>query len=234
MYELTFFEDFIEREEFCSTFFNKQLKESEFEDFKIQLNKECKRIKKAFRHKAFSLTKEKLIERYFQQHQERLIYLSDSVLKSISSYEMGSIYNMKSHDYETNVNKLAYAALINLLSHIEQHYSKYFNINSRVPEAYKRSSTRDFLEKLPLLEKCLIDKKLNKKLREIILRPINHFINGEKIETFKSLMYLKTYFSEIQKLSEKPLIGLQLERAIIGTCIYLNFNSTKFNYFYLS
>ncbi|MBS1489712.1 MAG: hypothetical protein JSS93_04230 [Bacteroidetes bacterium] len=193
------------------------------------ISHETERIKKAFIRQAFSLDCDKKIELYIQRHQTLLIELVD---KHLNNFFPNWQQNRAILDHENsveNINILVHQKLEELLSFIEKHFSRYFDLSSKIPDSYRSITASDFLERLPKLQKRLKDKSIRTDAIKISTEPFYDFIHKSEVKiSFRKLIYLKELFTEINELSLSDILIKELEKQLCTSMIYINFNSTKF------
>lgn len=183
------------------------------------LQHEIERAKRAFIKESFSLKKDKHIEVYIQHHQGAIIHLWDS----LPSYSEAS----------TPLNKqalqLLHFKLGELLSFVEKHFSRYFDLAAKIPESYRSISVKDFSEKLPVLASKLRDKGLRVSVINLMTEPLKDFVENDEVKiSFRKLIYLKELYNEILELSESEVESKEVEKMVCTTMIYMNYNSPKF------
>lgn len=184
---------------------------------------EIERIKNAFKSVAFSNIDDKHIERHFQNHQQALIRLTDQVQSYLS---------VDNHPEVATLYLKVSAALEDLLTYIEKHFSKYFDLSAKIPESYRRVIENEFEGKLKLIRKAFRNKEMNQELIAILLRPFECLKNsGDPHISFKKLIFVRELYSELDTISSADVIDGSLKRQVCISMIYLNFNSLKmFNY----
>lgn len=184
---------------------------------------EIERIKNAFKSVAFSNIDDKHIERHFQNHQQALIRLTDHIQSHLSGNDRSDVSIL----YQT-----VSSSLEDLLSFIEKHFSKYFDLTAKIPESYKRVIANEFDGKLKLIRKAFRNKEMSQELIAILLRPFESLKNSvDPHISFKKLIYLKELYTELDTISNNDIVDGNLKRQICISMIYLNFNSLKmFNY----
>ncbi|MBX2900276.1 MAG: hypothetical protein KF775_11530 [Cyclobacteriaceae bacterium] len=187
------------------------------------LSNEGDRIKSSFMRIAFSSIEDKHIERHFQNHQQALIRLTDQVQNYLSVNDRPEV--------ETLYQRVS-SSLEDLLTYIEKHFSKYFDLSAKIPESYRRVVANEFDEKLRVIQIKFLNKEMNKNLIGILLRPFECLKSSiDSHISFKKLIYLKEFYSELDSISNIEAAMENLMRQVCISMIYLNFNSLKmFNY----
>jgi len=180
---------------------------------------EIERTKRAFIKESFSLKKDKHIEVYIQQHQGAIIHLWDSLPS----------YNEAVTPVGRQTVQLLHIKLGELLSFVEKHFSRYFDLAAKIPESYRSISANDFSEKLPPLTGKLKEKGLKVSVISLMTEPLKDFIENNEVKiSFRKLIYLKELYNEILELSESEVELKEVEKLVCTTMIYINYNSPKF------
>ena len=183
------------------------------------LKHEVERVKRAFIKETFSLKKDKHIEMYIQHHQGAIIHLWDALPPNIE--ELSSINRQPL--------QLLHVKLGELLSFVEKHFSRYFDLAAKIPESYRSISAKDFTEKLPELIKKLKDKGLKSSVINPMTESFKDFIENNQIKiSFRRLIYLKELYNEILELSESHADPKEIDKLVCTVMIYMNYNSPKF------
>lgn len=183
------------------------------------LMNEIERAKRAFIKESFSLKKDKHIEVYIQHHQGAIIHLWDG-LPSNSDLQTPEVRHML---------QLLHIKLGELLSFVEKHFSRYFDLAAKIPESYRLISAKDFSEKLPILTDALKSKGLKTSVISLMIEPLKDFVENEEAKiSFRKLIYLKELYNEIFELTETATDPKEVEKLVCTTMIYMNYNSPKF------
>lgn len=200
--------------------------EDQFNKYKSLSDKETARIKKAFIDEVFSLKKDRHIEKYIQQHQTAIIRCTDNLLKYFKPKEVNEIYKIDGTPHITNLYKHIYCNLEDLLSYIESYFSKYFNLEDKIPDSYRSIAQREFNEKLMEFNKRLKNNS-DCNLLHIALAPIDRFKSKPNMITFRYLIYLKELLNTLfQNCLNCPLVEFNCK--LQKNLIYLNYNSYRF------
>lgn len=185
-------------------------------EWAARIKHEIERIKRAFIRVSFSLQNDKYIELYIQHHQGAIIHLWDGVTNNPSC-------NLK------DIHHLLHNKLGDLLSFVEKHFSRYFDLSAKIPESYRNLAAGDFEGKLNALTRNLKKKNLSMNLISTMTESFKDFIeNKETKVSFRKLIYLKELFKQVREIGETELVGKSLERSICASMIYLNYNTPKF------
>lgn len=183
------------------------------------LKHEIERIKRAFIKEAFSLKKDKHLEIYIQHHQSAIIHLWDNVPRNTKDSS-----NAAKGDLSLLNSKLG-----ELLTFVEKHFSRHFDLAAKIPESYRTISVNDFSEKLPELIKKLKEKGLKLSVINLMIESFKDFIdNAESKISFRKLIYLKELYNELVEISNLDLEAKELDKMVCITMIYINYNSPKF------
>lgn len=201
----------------------------QFANWVSSIEKEAIRIKNAFINVAFGCQCERQIERYMQLHQVELIRVTDELLSYLTNDEALTIYVQDKSLTLVNLYKRVYRQLEGMITYLEKHFSRFFDVEARIPNAYRLIAVRDFKERLVLLEEKFYANQLSSHLVKVILLPVRSFVqSGEKKHfSFRNLMYLKVLLNELE---QPALLNREMEvpeDELIYSMIYINFNSYK-------
>lgn len=185
---------------------------------KILLDKvrnEIERIKKTLIHEVFTFEDERHLERYIQYHQLALIGLLDRV-------------NINKPEPSSNATDIFYIQLEELLRFIERHFSKYFDQDSKAPEAYLVLARSDAKENIKRLNKIFDQKKGDREILSLLLQVVQNIVEGnpENGVTFRKVMYATEVQKELFRVSTKQIEG-DFNDELRQIMYYLNYNSVK-------
>ena len=187
-----------------------------------EIQDEIKRIKKSFGEQMFNLKNDKQVERYIQRHQSSLIRLCDSIINQLPPDNFKNKNKAAKIITLTDLRFYLYSQLEQILTYIEEYFSKYFNQEEHIPSSYRIMGQMEFREKLANQKWCV-----DCELLKIARYPIEGFINSNENISFRKLIYLKELYKEvISKCS-----GCKEQRTdckLSCSLIYLNFNSFRF------
>jgi hypothetical protein len=147
-------------------------------EFLKELDHECAKVKKAFRHQVVSFENEKLVRRYFHFHQESLIDL---------------INNIQTCDAAANPNLLdsIIARLSSLLTYLEEHFPEYFDLDMRMPQASRAFIERELTSFGGLISGKFTATNIDIGLIEILKKTVEQFVGKEETISFRRFYYLR-------------------------------------------
>jgi len=190
------------------------------DQWESKLKQEFDRIKRAFINTVFGIGSEQKIERYIQQHQAELTRMLDELTRSYSADRA------KRQVFQVLFYK-AHKIIEELLDFVEKHFSRYFNVDAKIPDSYKEIVAKDFRKKVRRMEKVLESFELDQKVQAILLAPSRR-ISTKRPLTYRELMYLKTLQEQLFELPNVEWPEQDKRMHILLTMIYINFNSYKF------
>jgi hypothetical protein len=189
---------------------------SHIENWSLTAKSEIENIARYLLRRSVKLKKEKEIELLVQQYQGNIILFLDKVF----IYKSSNTSPLYLQLFESILQQLD-----ELLTHIEQRYTRYFNQEEKVPDCYLNLIQQDISRELNRVNKFIL-KSMDPQLAEVILKPIKSFIRTKNGNiSYKQVIYMKTLIKEIAQL---PLLESITEEAITQSLIYMNFNSTSF------
>lgn len=117
-------------------------------------------------------------------------------------------------------------ALEELLGFVEQHFSKYFNLDQKAPDNYLFVVKKELAEQLTMLEQALQKTNTEQELINIVFPFLfNSFLdNKTDFTTYRHLIYAKELIRELNNL----ISGNSLYASIKEVLLYLNFNHIAF------
>lgn len=226
-FELEFFEEFVTKE--CQK--NSKLNSS-INDYQKKVDiieAESERIKKCFVRHFFEAENDRKMELFIQQHQAHIIRFADKVATIIDKESVHNLKNITSGTSRLNLCKVLLLVFEDLLNHIEAHFTKYFDQDQKLPDAYIFISVKEFEESLNNLQNLFKEKKVEEKLSLLVLYPIIQFtdIPQKQFFSFRRLIYLKYLIKCLFKILDEPN-QKDYSQNIYEFLIYLNFNNHHF------
>jgi hypothetical protein len=183
----------------------RHLKPGEFEEKKKFITSEVERLKTLLITQPLAIESERLLELFIQHHQLRVVQMVDRISRRC---DPATLWAIDKPDSQMSMVKLSFKKLEELLTFIETHFSKYFDVDQKIPDAYS------FLEKRSLrVPSGVAEKKaaqhLDRELVHIAFFPFNDFTNeeSEKSITYRRLIYLKALLRDIDSIlqSSEPV-----------------------------
>ncbi len=189
------------------------------------------KIRAALIEEVFSLKKERAVELLIQRYQSALINLADEMMHAIN---ITKTFQPQLAQESLSINGVYQHILIcleDLLIFIEKHFSRYFNVDERIPESYKLLKQAEFRQQLKVLTKQYKLSGIDESLKELIFQPFHIFIKANNLQkfTYRDLLYLKVLFKELSQ-AEIPSLKTGGKKALMNLLLYLNFN----NYFFIN
>jgi hypothetical protein len=208
---------------------NAQLAKERFNKATENFAAEIDRVKKALIHEVFTLDDDKRIELYIQHHQRLLIQLTDQLLNYFPENERPQLLSITKDSSRINLYRGFYAKLEELLSFIEKHFSRYFDLNTKVPDSYRYIASNTFQIRIPKLKQELLARNLSVSLVSFLVEPFTEFIQHKEVAvSFKRLIFLKELYKEIENLVRSDLKEEELHKLVCASMLYINYNSLKF------
>lgn len=226
-FELEFFEEFIAKECKKSAKINSVV--SDYQKKLYAIEAESDRIKKCFVRHFFEAKNDRQMEQFIQQHQAHIIRLADKVSTIIDKESVHNLKNITSGTSRLNLCKVLLLVFEDLLNYIEVHFTKYFDQDQKLPDAYIFISVKEFEENLNNLQNLFMEKKVDEKLSLLVLYPLAQFtdIPQKQFFSFRRLIYLKYLVKCLFKILEEPQ-QQDYSQTIYELLIYLNFNNHHF------
>lgn len=183
-----------------------------------EINFEKEEIKKHIQTEVFSFKKDKRLELFIQQYQCALIRLANDV------------FNAKNKEV-TTFNRLSenYLQVITeLLFFIENHFTRYFNLDEKIPDSYRFIMQAKCMVYVKAIKKIVLPTGDSEEILQIVIDVFNDFIkaSSQKTYTYTQVIYFKKLYSEILDCSQFPIENCK--QIILDRLLYLNFNSAQF------
>ncbi|ADR20442.1 hypothetical protein MATR_19380 [Marivirga tractuosa] len=201
---------------------------TEISDLLRAIPKEEQRIKKALMKLVFSDLKEKVVERIIQTYQSKLIFLSNDLTKKIEGKDIPKLDEIERDNQLLRFKVLLLNTLMDLLTFIEKHFSKYFAESEIIPSAYFYNSKAFVSQQIQDFQQVCNSKNIDKSFITVLMMPLENFLIAPKGTTFKELIYCKSYLREIKNTLNTEVSGIKMERELILSLIYINFNTYPF------
>lgn len=170
--------------------------------------KEGRRVIKVFIQAQYE-HEETRLEHYIQKHQSDTIRLLNRL-----------------HKQEGLVYEAAASALYEILNHIEQHHSKYFDENCVVPESYRLMSMEQLRQDGLVLQAKLKSKRIDPALQGELIAYLSKLAEAVSC-TYKELIYAKTLMRCLLDLLSVNK-DCNWNRKVVVELYYLNFNKSTF------
>jgi hypothetical protein len=204
-----------------NTFKNRTVEKQTICNLLKESEKEKEAVRSHLMNEAFSRKNEKELELFIERYQTFIGRLLDNIHKNLKTegitYEIKKLYEGVSEHLEE------------VMSFIENYFSKYFNLDQKVPDAYLLASRHEINRQLPEVRKLLKEKEGNQGLIACVLSIIKFFIghiDGEQV-TYRRLIYMKNLLKELYEIKETTTSNLKYS-LLDELLIYLNFNDPAF------
>lgn len=184
--------------------------------FLEELDSECFKVKRAFRHQVVSFENERLIKRYFHFHQESLIALINTLH---AEQQLNTAF------LQSILERLA-----GLLQYLEEHFPEYFNQDMKMPTLHQSKVKTELDGFCKLMSVKFNATNIDPSLINLLIGCVNSQCAGVHL-TFRQFYYFKLLRINIESIdsSEKSVIETL---DVIKVLLHCNFNSDQF-YSYL-
>jgi hypothetical protein len=179
--------------------------------------KEKENIRRYLLKKSLHIKTEKEFELLIQQYQAEIIQLLDVAFKGKLENLLephGRLYNVILKDLEE------------ILTHIENRYTKYFSLEEKVPASYFQASQPDLKRRVNELREFSTRVLANNKLIKIVFNPLDAFLNLEEKVSYRQLMYVKDLVSEMEAWASESEASTSF-KSFLSLLLYMNFNAVK-------
>jgi hypothetical protein len=179
--------------------------------------KEKENIRRYLLKKSLHIKTEKEFELLIQQYQAEIIQLLDVAFKGKLenlSEPHGRLYDVILKDLEE------------ILTHIENRYTKYFSLEEKVPASYFQASQPDLKRRVNELREFSTRVLANNKLIKIVFNPLDAFLKREEKVSYRQLMYVKDLVSEMEAWASESEASTSF-KSFLSLLLYMNFNGLK-------
>lgn len=166
--------------------------------------------------KSVSIKKNKELELLIQQYQAEIIQLLDIVFADKLKYgsePFGGLFDAILKDLEQ------------VLTHIEDRYGRYFNIDEKVPASYLTVMQADLRKRIKGLKGQIGGLEINERLAKNVFRPLNAFLRQERSVTYRQLFYVKDLVYEMEEWLKDDEVKTD-QRSFLQLLLYLNYNAS--------
>jgi hypothetical protein len=185
--------------------------------FLKELDTECAKVKKAFRHQVVSFENENLVKRYFHFHQESLIDLINTIQT-----------NMQAGAGDELVGSIV-MRLSDLLAYLEEHFPEYFDQDMKMPSVSINLVVLELNTFVDAISAKFQNANIDIGLIHLLKNTIDQFASHPRHISFRIFYYMK--FLRIH-LSNFNLDTGTETIDLIRLLMHCNFNEESFyNYF---
>lgn len=182
-------------------------------EFFRQLDQECLKVKRAFKHQVVSFENERLVQRYFHFHQESLIDL---------------INTLDGHtDPDSCFVKSILDRLCGLLTYLEEHFPDYFNQDMKMPSTYRKTVKHEIESFLLLLSDKFDNSNADIGLVELIKNSLFMCLDSGRGISFRQFYYLKVLRLNVEAMDSSNYAGFET-LDLIRLLMHCNFNAESF------
>ncbi|SJZ67952.1 hypothetical protein SAMN04488128_1011166 [Chitinophaga eiseniae] len=178
------------------------------------------RIRMDLLREMFSATNEEQMRVSVKRYQLLLIHLLDE----LHHQDVANGYNRLLRKLYSCIREY----LKELLMLIENHFSRYFDLEQKVPESYLSLCREELSKGITSLEERLYKAKQDDRLVQILINHLWAFVNSHRVQmTYRDFMYVKDAWNELQhsRLYEKHGRSLPL---LVELLIRINYNTPVF------
>ncbi|NLU92301.1 hypothetical protein [Chitinophaga sp. Ak27] len=179
----------------------------------------------------YDLRKEKQIEWFIQQSQRQLVTLMTSVAKSLPAESLVDDAKPAVKNTWSNLYKILYLHLAELLTHLEQKFERYLDINCKVPPSYLLKAQAKFREDVELLKAGFLSSGVDEQLQNVVFMPflqLTKSIHTSSPITYQQLHYLtemnKRLFQLLDVSGEQAVFPQKLHELLL----FINFNNVHY------
>jgi len=185
-----------------------------------EITSECDTLREKLTSVLFSDAREEVLERFIRYHQTGLIEIAD---------QLNTLLAVQDDTELTAITNGFMSLVISLLDYIERYFSRYFNPDEKIPDAYRSLVLKEISGAIDRLRRSVTMKISSEGLRKCIFDYLSTF-TGDLFPpdlSFRNLIYLKGFVTELNELLQREEVG-QWDLRVSLSLIYLNFNHLGF------
>ncbi|PSL42374.1 hypothetical protein CLV51_11312 [Chitinophaga niastensis] len=179
----------------------------------------------------YDLGNKKQVGWYIQMHQHQLVLLMDQTAGYLSEADIISINMLSPEITWINLYKIIYRNLAELLSFLEREFTRYLDVDCKIPVSYLLSAQNGFVQEVETIKEDFVKAGTDEELLAIVFLPFHEFLEAEHIGCFISyhqLFYLRELQKKLRTLLGNHRAGLDLTEKLKDLLQYLNFNSVHY------
>lgn len=186
-------------------------------EFLRELDQECSKVRKAFRHQVVTFENELLVKRYFHFHQESLIDLIDTLHADTQTANPFR---------ECVIDRLS-----GLLKYLEEHFPEYFNQDMKLPIVAREQACKELSLFRDSMTLKFAEHNVDVGLVELLKNSLSDFTEGNESISFRRFYYLPQLMESVLNLTRE---GMPCSETIdlIRVLLHYNYNTQAF-YSYL-
>jgi hypothetical protein len=182
-------------------------------EFLRELDQECSKVRRAFRHQVVTFENELLVKRYFHFHQESLIDLIDTLHTGTQT---------ASPFRECVIDRLS-----GLLRYLEEHFPEYFNQDMKMPIVAREQANKE----LSLFRESMTLKfgthNVDVGLVELLKNSFSDFMEGNESISFRRFYYLRVLKENILNMGNEDVPCIETVD-LIRVLLHFNYNAPAF------
>lgn len=230
-YQLSYFEKLIRIDLKKASTEQKEPARSVFDSILSDTLQEKNSMLECFGRYLYDLGKRKQVAWYISMHQHQLVLLMDQMAIYLPEDDLISCEVSLMETTWLNLYKHIYTALKELLLFLESQFTRYLDINCKIPSSYLIVAKNWFSVDWDDLQETFDDVVSDKDLLSIVFQPIANFLNADS--TDESISYRRLYFLKELKRKLAELLKIRREDAYLtdklkDLLLYLNFNNVQY------
>lgn len=183
-------------------------------EFLQDLDQECSKVKRAFKHQVVSFENERLVRRYFHFHQESLIDLINTLHAHTERPRNCFI--------ESILDRLS-----GLLTYLEDHFPDYFNQDMKMPSIYRKMIKEEIDSFIALLTLKFGNSNVDIGLVELMKNSLSSCLDSKGGISFRQFYYLKLLRLNVEAMDSSHYAAFET-LDLIRLLMHCNFNTESF------
>lgn len=195
----------------------------------INIQKQKNEFLDGFSRTLFKAREVNEIEWRVQIYQQKIVTLLDNVAEMIGKHELVNVSRFEPEACYANVLKTIHSSLSEMLCFIETDFTKYIDVNVKVPISYQLLAVQKIEFRLKAVNKSYAKTEVSRELLTIVLLPFQDFLSNapDGYITYQRMSYLNALLRELEELCTNNHIA-HIDEIIHAKLREMNFNHPKY------
>ena len=200
--------------------------EQRFSYYLHQLEEQTQAVKHRLTDTVFRLSSGKKANKYIQDHQRMLTSLCNAVVENLSEEERQHIYCLSDEFSVSDIYKMVFRSLEDIIAHLEQHFTQYLDTAAYVSYRSRIISFARMVERFSSVQQALQQSTIASGLLDTLKEPFQKLQSIKTSPTtYLELLYYKKLIREVGCLAEQDRLS---DYALTEALFRINFNSFGF------
>lgn len=185
----------------------------------------------AFNRLVFEVKEESQLNWIIQTYQKKIVSLSDHLAADMTNEDILEAFRRDDQEPTwPNLSKSILRTLLGLLNSMETNFTKYLELDGRIPVAYLVIARFKFDKRLSTLSSALSAAGISEQLQKFIRQPFAEFLCEDDVHfiTYQRLGYLNALMAELSNVVPDSPDAESMDAKIQVTLRELNYNHPDF------